>query len=57
VVSEEDQVTIGFIGLGIIGRPMVLNGNFKPGFRIELRIKDLQNTLDATHEAGVQARR
>ena len=29
--------------------PMVLDGNFKPGFRIELHIKDLQNALDAAH--------
>jgi len=30
--------------------PMVLAGNFKPGFRIELHIKDLQNALDTAHE-------
>lgn len=29
--------------------PMVLEGNFKPGFRIELHIKDLQNALDCAH--------
>lgn len=29
--------------------PMVLDGNFKPGFRMELHIKDLQNALDAAH--------
>jgi len=33
--------------------PMVLDGNFKPGFRIELHIKDLQNALDTAHETGV----
>jgi 2-hydroxy-3-oxopropionate reductase len=33
--------------------PMVLDGNFKPGFRIELHIKDLQNALDTAHEVGV----
>lgn len=26
--------------------PLVLNGNFKPGFRIELHIKDLMNVID-----------
>lgn len=26
--------------------PMVLSGNYKPGFRIELHIKDLKNTLE-----------
>ena len=29
--------------------PMILEGNFKPGFRIELHIKDLQNALDTAH--------
>lgn len=32
--------------------PMVLSGNFKPGFRIELHIKDLANALDTAHEVG-----
>lgn len=29
--------------------PMVLSRNFKPGFRIELHIKDLTNALNAAH--------
>lgn len=29
--------------------PMMLDGNFKPGFRIELHIKDLNNALNAAH--------
>jgi 2-hydroxy-3-oxopropionate reductase len=33
--------------------PMVLNGNFKPGFRIELHIKDLANAVETAHEVGV----
>jgi 2-hydroxy-3-oxopropionate reductase len=33
--------------------PMVLNGNFKPGFRIELHIKDLANAIETAHEVGV----
>jgi 2-hydroxy-3-oxopropionate reductase len=32
--------------------PMVLNRNFKPGFRIELHIKDLMNAMDTAHEVG-----
>ena len=32
--------------------PMVLVGNYKPGFRIELHIKDLQNALDTAHETS-----
>jgi len=33
--------------------PMVLSDNFKPGFRIELHIKDLANAMDTAHELGV----
>jgi len=33
--------------------PMILDGNFKPGFRIELHIKDLQNALDTGHALNV----
>ena len=33
--------------------PLVLKGNFKPGFRIELHIKDLRNALDTAHDLGV----
>ncbi|MBZ5499427.1 MAG: 2-hydroxy-3-oxopropionate reductase [Acidobacteriia bacterium] len=33
--------------------PMILAGNFKPGFRIELHIKDLMNALDTAHSLGV----
>ena len=29
--------------------PMMLSRNFKPGFRIELHIKDLNNALNAAH--------
>ena len=29
--------------------PMMLAGNYKPGFRIELHIKDLNNALNAGH--------
>ena len=33
--------------------PMGLAGNFKPGFRIELHIKDLQNALDTAEQLEV----
>lgn len=33
--------------------PLALEGNFKPGFRIELHIKDLQNAIDTAHDVGV----
>ncbi len=32
--------------------PMMLEGNTKPGFRIDLHIKDLNNALDAAHTVG-----
>jgi 2-hydroxy-3-oxopropionate reductase len=35
--------------------PLVLDRNFKPGFRIELHIKDLMNALDTAKELGVPA--
>ncbi|NSW93301.1 MAG: 2-hydroxy-3-oxopropionate reductase [Bacteroidales bacterium] len=35
--------------------PLILNGNFKPGFRIELHIKDLNNALKTAEELGVPA--
>lgn len=33
--------------------PLVLARNFKPGFRIELHIKDLANALETAHAVGV----
>ncbi len=33
--------------------PLMLKGNFKPGFRIELHIKDMMNALETAHELGV----
>jgi 2-hydroxy-3-oxopropionate reductase len=33
--------------------PLALKGNFKPGFRIELHIKDMANALETAHELGV----
>lgn len=33
--------------------PMMMDGNFKPGFRIALHIKDLNNALATAHEVGV----
>jgi len=32
--------------------PMILSGNFNPGFKIDLYIKDLANALDTGHELG-----
>jgi 2-hydroxy-3-oxopropionate reductase len=33
--------------------PLILAGNFKPGFRVELHIKDMKNALETAHEIGV----
>jgi len=50
-----DAVKGGLAGSTVLNAkaPMVLQGNYKPGFRIELHIKDLQNALDTAHETGV----
>ncbi len=32
--------------------PMILEGNFNPGFKIDLHIKDLNNALDTGHGVG-----
>ena len=32
--------------------PMIMDGNYKPGFKIDLHIKDLANALEAAHSVG-----
>ena len=46
-----DAIKGGLAGSSVMNAkvPMILDGNFKPGFRIELHIKDLQNALDTGH--------
>ena len=50
-----DAIKGGLAGSTVMNAkiPMILDGNFKPGFRIELHIKDLQNALDTAHELSV----
>jgi 2-hydroxy-3-oxopropionate reductase len=50
-----DAIKGGLAGSAVMNAkvPMILEGGFKPGFRIELHIKDLQNALDTAHELGV----
>ena len=31
---------------------MITEGNFKPGFKVDLHIKDLNNALDTAHGVG-----
>jgi 2-hydroxy-3-oxopropionate reductase len=53
--SVFDAIKGGLAGSTVMNAkvPMILDGNFKPGFRIELHIKDLQNALDTAHKLGV----
>jgi 2-hydroxy-3-oxopropionate reductase len=50
-----DAIKGGLAGSTVMNAkvPLILDGNFKPGFRIELHIKDLQNALDTAHSLGV----
>ena len=50
-----DAIKGGLAGSTVMNAktPLMLEGNFAPGFRIELHIKDLQNALDTAHEIGV----
>ena len=32
--------------------PMMIEGNDKPGFKVDLHIKDLNNALDCAHTVG-----
>ncbi|GHU39552.1 2-hydroxy-3-oxopropionate reductase [Spirochaetia bacterium] len=49
-----DAIKGGLAGSTVMNAkvPMILDGNFKPGFSIELHIKDLQNALDTAHDLG-----
>jgi 2-hydroxy-3-oxopropionate reductase len=50
-----DAIKGGLAGSTVLNAkaPMVLDRNFKPGFRIELHIKDLMNAMDTAHNIGV----
>ena len=50
-----DAIRGGLAGSTVMNAkvPMMINGNFKPGFRIDLHIKDLNNALDTGHSLGV----
>ena len=49
-----DAIKGGLAGSTVMNAkvPMILDGNFKPGFRIELHLKDLQNALDTGHNVN-----
>ena len=49
-----DAIKGGLAGSTVMNAkvPMMLQGNFQPGFKIDLHIKDLANALDTGHEVG-----
>jgi 2-hydroxy-3-oxopropionate reductase len=49
-----DAIKGGLAGSAVLNAkaPMVLAGNYKPGFRIELHVKDLRNALDEAGKSG-----
>lgn len=49
-----DAIKGGLAGSTVMNAkvPMITSGNFKPGFKIDLHIKDLNNALDTGHGVG-----
>jgi len=49
-----DAIKGGLAGSTVMNAkaPMILDGNFAPGFRIDLHIKDLNNALETGHGVG-----
>ncbi len=49
-----DAIKGGLAGSTVMNAkaPMMLSGNFKPGFKIDLHIKDLMNALDTGYQTG-----
>lgn len=49
-----DAIKDGLAGSTVMNAKvsMMLHGNFKPGFKIDLHIKDLANALDTGHGVG-----
>lgn len=53
-VKVFDAIKGGLAGSAVMNAkiPMITEGNFKPGFRIDLHIKDLNNAMNTGHEIG-----
>ncbi len=53
-VKVFDAIKGGLAGSNVMNAkvPMIMEGNFKPGFKIDLHIKDLNNALETGHEVG-----
>jgi len=52
-----DAIRKGLAGSAVLDAkfPLVMKGNFKPGFRIELHLKDLDNALQTAQSIGAPA--
>lgn len=53
-VKVFDAIKGGLAGSTVMNAkvPMITEGNFQPGFKIDLHIKDLNNALETGHEVG-----
>ena len=49
-----DAIKGGLAGSTVMNAkiPMIMDGNFNPGFKVDLHIKDLANALETGHEVG-----
>ena len=49
-----DAIKGGLAGSTVMNAkaPMMMDSNFKPGFKIDLHIKDLANAMDTAHDVG-----
>lgn len=49
-----DAIKSGLAGSTVMNAkiPMIMEGNFKPGFKIDLHIKDLNNAIETGHSVG-----
>ncbi|MDR1060481.1 MAG: 2-hydroxy-3-oxopropionate reductase [Clostridiales bacterium] len=49
-----DAIKGGLAGSTVLNAkaPMMIGGNFKPGFKVDLHIKDLGNALETGHDVG-----
>ena len=52
-----DAIKGGLAGSNVMNAkaPMMIDGNYKPGFKIDLHIKDLDNALKTANELGMPA--
>ncbi len=49
-----DAIKGGLAGSNVMNAkaPMMMDGNFKPGFKVDLHIKDLNNAIETGHAVG-----